>query len=192
MRITGILRLVGFVSVCLFSLQLDLIAASVHFPALTIVMGGGVGLMLLSSGWTKGWRIFCSLAVLFCTPHPDRGGEEEIGGLKILYRHIYGASALGAAIGLITVLGTLQDPSVIGPAMALVLLSLFWATLLAEGVIRTAWLRLEGVTPNDRIKEALVLAVREENESHLIGWSLATMGILFIFLLLLLSFAKFS
>jgi flagellar motor component MotA len=99
-------------------------------PAVLIVFGGGIFFTLAAHGIAG---LKNALAASIGNKHHNAGSAKtHIAVLLTLKNAFLGAGAVGMLIGVIQMLGNLDDPSRIGPAMAVALLSLLYGFLLGD------------------------------------------------------------
>ena len=105
----------------------------IDIPTFLVVVGLTAWSLLLSGlgrGWQEGLRALLS---------PERSSEEALRtGLALVRSGRSGALAgggLAAVFGLIRILRHLQEPAIIGPGMAMLLLGLFYAVVLAYFIL---------------------------------------------------------
>ncbi len=103
----------------------------VNVPALLIVIGGGA---LFSMGQHGPTAVFDALGAGAAT---ESAGElrQRMCVLQSLRDTLCGAAAVGFMIGLLHMLHSLADPSMIGPAVAVSLLTTLYAVILSELVV---------------------------------------------------------
>jgi flagellar motor component MotA len=99
-------------------------------PAVLIVLGGGIFFTMAAHG-------FAGLKNAFTASIGNKNratGSEKthVAVLLTLKNAFLGAAAIGMLIGLIQMLGNMDDPSQIGPSMAVALLSLLYGFLLGD------------------------------------------------------------
>ncbi len=96
-------------------------------------------------------------------------------GVTVLYRAADVAPAMGligTLVGLVQMLGRLEDPATIGPSMAVALLTTFYGAVLANMVFTPLATKLEKIAADERsLNEVYVLGVtsigRQENPRRL-------------------------
>lgn len=110
----------------------------INIPSIAIALGIPLALGLAAYGRRAMARAFGSVLALLWNPDPDHMGSDTPVVLRGLVSYTYAASAIGTFLGLIQVVSFLSDPSVVGPALAVMLLVPLYGVLLAEGVYRPA------------------------------------------------------
>ena len=106
-------------------------------PTSVLFLGGGTALLTLAAHGPSGWRDICAGIKRMLLPalavHSEWGADRcqrvaqvarAAGNTAIMM------AACGAMIGLTQMLANLEDPTKIGPAMAVCLLCTFYATIL--------------------------------------------------------------
>ena len=114
----------------------------IDLPSLLLVSGVTLGVTVWSCSMQD---IFTALSsALFSGPLDE---DDAVRGQAVFNRAADGAVAagmLGTIIGLVQMLNHLDDPSVIGPAMAVALLTLLYGVLLGELCLRSMGADLVG------------------------------------------------
>ncbi len=95
-----------------------------------ISVGGPIALLLVVFGWTG---VRDSVYTLLAGASATRDAEDAVNFFRLGAAFSLACGFLGTLIGLTIMLGNLADPSMIGPAMALALLTQLYAVLLAIG-----------------------------------------------------------
>jgi type III secretory pathway component EscS len=86
--------------------------------------------MALAVGFFGGGATWAALrAGLASNPEPNSGHMRVLNGLRGM---VLGAGGVGMLVGLVQMLQNLEDPTMIGPAMAVALLTVFYALCLGE------------------------------------------------------------
>ena len=110
----------------------------IDFPSLAIVLSATIGLSLLSFGFDGLFVIGRSFRVLCVKPQPVDMQPSTRVMLRGVIKHTYAGGVLGVIMGIILVLQNMGDPSKIGPAIAIGLLTMLYAVLIAEFLFRPA------------------------------------------------------
>ena len=97
-----------------------------------IAIGGPVALLLAVFGWT-GARD--SVLTLLVGASATREAQDAAGFFRLGAAFSLACGFLGTLIGLMIMLGSMDDPSTIGPALAMAMLTQFYAVLLAIGCV---------------------------------------------------------
>ncbi len=94
------------------------------FPSLLIIVGGCFGLTIISFSFKD---ISNALSQVF----GESGGRDELRQAAYFWftmiRNLLAVGAIGTLIGVIQMLGNLEDASTIGPSMAVALITFFYA-----------------------------------------------------------------
>jgi flagellar motor component MotA len=118
--------IIGFVvMVTLTALAMETPLAFVNIPSILIVFG------LIIGGTLASGRKICSVGGVFFKKNPT---TEELWSASDTYRYMkdlaIGAGIVGTLIGLVLMLKNLEDPTQIGPSMAVALLTLLYSVML--------------------------------------------------------------
>ena len=106
-------------------------------PSLVIVVGWSFAVAMMTFGVERLLSGLKALTVLFsASGRPDRAADIQV--LRSLRRNLYAGGVLGVLFGVVAVLSELSDPSMSGPGLATTLVSLIYATVLAELLCRPA------------------------------------------------------
>ena len=103
----------------------------INAPSLLIVIGGGA---LFSMGQHGASAVFQALGA-GQAPDSVGGLKQQVCVLRSLRDALCGSAAVGFLVGLVHMLHNLSDPSAIGPAVAVALLTTLYAVLLSELVV---------------------------------------------------------
>jgi flagellar motor component MotA len=134
-----IATVVGFVS----STTLVIIAmadpiAFFDVPSIIVVVGGIIGLMLFSFPLHNVSSLFRYFGYTVRPPKPGADNSKIIGELEIaivmftkMKSYAQATGWVGFLIGLVLMAGNLDDPALIGPSMAINLLTVFYGTIVA-------------------------------------------------------------
>ncbi|MGN7612790.1 hypothetical protein ACQZV8_11975 [Magnetococcales bacterium HHB-1] len=131
MKYSGI---IGFVlAIAIISIGI-LLGSDLHVffnpPSLIFVLGLTIGLGLLSFGAQKLFfaiKTVFSLTLLGRTPNPEQ--VNLISVIRGLRKHLYYSAMIGAFIGWVQILSTLDDPAALGPAVAVSIFTIFYALI---------------------------------------------------------------
>ena len=104
------------------------LAMFVNVPSIIIVLGGCVFMSMGAHGFGGVWQ---ALSAGFSSSE-DENAKHHIAVLRTVRTTLCASGAIGFLIGLVQMLANLSDPSRIGPAMAVALLTMFYAVFLAE------------------------------------------------------------
>ena len=141
MRILGavVLGLLGwaFLAISPFAAP----SAFIDSPSAILVFGGMLGILLLSHE-ADTWKLFLHFLLQQSRAFSQDDRETLDAFLQTAGRGSLACGGLGTVVGLIIMLGNLDDPAAIGPGMAVALLTILYALLLSELVIRPMRRRL--------------------------------------------------
>jgi hypothetical protein len=149
-NVSGVVGIGLFVSCVLVVTGLyGIISVLVSLPALTVLVGCFVGMGVLSFG-AKGFlhALWATRSLVMAVP-PGAVLTADALALRGLVGITYGGAAIGAVIGLVVMLYNLEHPPSMGAAMAFVVLSVLYATALAEGTLRPALRHVETILSRD-------------------------------------------
>ncbi len=110
-------------------------APLIDFPSAILVLGGVLGILLLSHE-ADTWKLFGRFLLRRSDSFRQNDRETLVAFLQTACRGSLACGGLGTVIGLIIMLCNLDDPSAIGPGMAVTLLTILYALLLSELVIQ--------------------------------------------------------
>lgn len=146
MRISNVIALVlAFLSIGIFMSIGGSLVQFIDFPAMLIVFIGGAFLTLAAYSPARVWQ---TIKDLWNPEQADVSGKEKrrfLEGAEIFERIETIFLSLGFAgmfIGIINCLAHLGDPSIIGPSMAVGLISGFYSVILSKVICQTARLKL--------------------------------------------------
>ncbi len=147
MNLSGILGLFVAAStivgaILLGSPDLGGLAFFVNLPSILFVLGVGCGLELMASSARDLGRALWGIRVLAIEPASDSIAPQDGSILRDLAVRIYIAGLGGTLIGLVQLLSTLDDPTLIWGMLAVGLLPFFAAFVLAEVIVRPAAQRI--------------------------------------------------
>ncbi|MBF0383724.1 MAG: hypothetical protein HQL69_22120 [Magnetococcales bacterium] len=189
MNVSGVVGLAGFfaliIAACMLGGDLDMF---VHIPAIIIAVGVPIAASVTSFGGKNCLEAIKALLVLISTREPTANDRQIIFRLNKFIDHTYAAGIFGAGIGLVQSLANMDDPSKIGPAIALSLISLIYVFLLAEGILRPAMQRLKNTLP-ERVWAESIDKNEAINHAQYLYIGMAIMITISIFFVLILSFS---
>ena len=107
------------------------IASFINLPSILVVIGGMVCFSLVHHDFS---------AIQEAIQHalseaPSPNVQKDIAVLATLRKTTYGSGVAGTLIGLVQMLQNMADPSAIGPAMAVALLTALYSVLIVEFLI---------------------------------------------------------
>ncbi len=106
-------------------------------PAAAIIVSGVfIGAGLMAFGLRTLLDGLLALRVLLVRVPDETLRPQQAHVLRGLIPSAYAAGVLGTIIGLVLMLATLDDPSVIGASIAVAVLTVLYSVLLAEGLLR--------------------------------------------------------
>ena len=134
-----IATVVGFVSsTTLVTIAMADPIAFFDVPSIIVVVGGTIGLMLFSFPLQNVSSLFRYFGYAFIPPKPGADNIKIIGELEIgivyfekMKSYAQATGWVGFLIGLVLMAGNLDDPALIGPSMAINLLTVFYGTIVA-------------------------------------------------------------
>ena len=107
-------------------------------PSVLIVVGGTIGLMLFSFPLQNTLSASRYFGYAFIPPKPGADNSKVIGELEIgivyfekMKSYAQATGLVGFLIGLVLMLANLNDPALIGPNMAIALLTVLYGTIIA-------------------------------------------------------------
>jgi flagellar motor component MotA len=110
----------------------------INVPSFLIVVGCTIGLMLFSFPLHNVSSLFRYFGYAFIPPKPGADNSKIIGELEIaivmftkMKSYAQATGWVGFLIGLVLMAGNLDDPALIGPSMAINLLTVFYGTIVA-------------------------------------------------------------
>ena len=122
------------------------LAMFVNLPSIIIVLGGCV---FMSMGAHGAGGVLQALGAGFSASE-DENAKHHLAVLRTVRTTLCASGAVGFLIGLVQMLANLSDPSAIGPAMAVALLTMFYAVFLAELVVAPMINRLASGTAGEQ------------------------------------------
>lgn len=152
-------------------------------PSFVIVCGGTFAGMFISHSGAEVrhvWGAYFGPRVM--TEQDGQRGALLFGSLGNM---AHGLGLVGTLIGLVQMLQNMEDPSAIGPAMAVALLTLFYGVFLSEVVFRSA--------ESDCLKRSGLYAANGGTQISSRGWSSVAglFVLLWTFMVMLLALADF-
>ena len=130
-----LLWLVLFLGLCILGILLPGagLGPFIHFPSLVIVLGPALIMSLSNFSSPEISRYFA----LGFSKAETNSGELKNGFLyfSALQRYIICSGLIGTFIGLVSMLAVIEDKSLIGGAMSMVLLTILYALILNVGVV---------------------------------------------------------
>ena len=134
-----IATVVGFVSsVALVIIGMGYLPIFMDFQAAVFVVGGIIGLMLFSFPLHNVSSLFRYFGYTVRPPKPGADNSKIIGELEIaivmftkMKSYAQATGWVGFLIGLVLMAGNLDDPALIGPSMAINLLTVLYGILIA-------------------------------------------------------------
>ena len=118
---------------CLFGAAIVLgsdLAMFINLPSLLIVLGGGL-FVPLSFHSPRAIKSALSAGLSETASSPEEI-KTHVGVLATIRTSVVGSGVLGTLIGLVQMLAHFDDPTQIGPAMAVALLTLVYSVFLSE------------------------------------------------------------
>lgn len=152
-RLAGIFGvLVTFSSLALLTALGGSITHFINIPSIVFVICVALGLQLVTVGGSALSDLSFGLRLmLFESPSSAlRAGLAT--DLRVFARYLYVAGVLGMIIGLIQMLANFTDWSQLGPTLSTAPLPLFYATILAECIVRPCANRIEYLQYNNTAK----------------------------------------
>ena len=111
-------------------------------PSIVMVVGWAVAVGIMTFGVSEFLSGVRAIGILFRRSPASPPPATAVAVLRSLRRNLYAGGALGVLIGIVGLLSNLDDPSRMGPALALAFLSVISAVVLAELLCRPAVERL--------------------------------------------------
>jgi flagellar motor component MotA len=115
----------------------------VNIPSMFVTVGVALGLQLVAVGRGAFADRARPIHVLCGNVSASNLKSQYADNLRTMVRHLYTAGGIGTLIGWIQLLTNFDDPSQLGPALAVSLLRLFYAVVLAECIVRPAANRID-------------------------------------------------
>ncbi len=162
----------------------------IDIPSLMIVIGGTSGLCLLSFGWPGLKTTLIAVGGVVRSPDKITATPITVRHLREMIRFLYGMAALGIGIGFFQILAYMHNPSSIGPAMAVALLTPLSASLIAEFLVRPA--RSQLIERGFKEDLSLRASGRRVELDDIVLWGIMTLLAMIMFLVLLLSFSTLT
>jgi flagellar motor component MotA len=155
----------------------------VDLPSLILVVGGVISGAIWSFPLNQTLQVMLAYLV-----RSELSEEEALLGASVFHRWAdlaLGCGMLGSLIGLIQMLQNLDDPTAIGPAMAVALLTLFYGVFMGELVFRNL--------ASDCLSRGNLTAERPSRRGSVsLYGALAMLGVVLLsFFVMLLSMASF-
>lgn len=126
-----------------------LLGIFVNIPSIVVVAGLSLGLQLATTGSRALLRTLSAFRVFVIEVAPATLRQEDAAQLRGLTLHLYAAGVIGTLIGWIQILANIDDWSQLGPAVAVSLLTLFYALVLSECLVRPCADRVEYLLGRD-------------------------------------------
>lgn len=143
-RPAGILGiLVAFCSLVVLTVLGGSITHFINIPSIVFVTCVALGLQLATVGGTALSDLSLGLRSLFFESPPSALRAGLATDLRAFARYLYVAGILGSIIGLIQILASVSDWSVLGAALSTAAMSAFYATILAECIVRPCANRID-------------------------------------------------
>jgi flagellar motor component MotA len=114
-----------------------------NVPSLILCICLPIGLGLASAGWSDLWRAVGSLRHLFTRPKDSDLSIRNVRVLRHMITYAYAAGVIGTAIGWIQSLSHFSGTSYIPAGLSISLLTMFYAIIIAECVLRPTARRIE-------------------------------------------------
>ncbi len=143
MRVAGIVAIFGLMVVAAALSGPPLPLALVNLPILLFCTGVILGLGLVSFGYRDLAQTLSLLPRLLTQTGPLAGSERNAFVLRGLIAHAYAAGTLSALLSLFSVLLTLDDPAKLAVAASLCILSIIYAVVFGECVLRPSLYHLQ-------------------------------------------------
>ena len=143
-RLAGTLGiLVAFCSLMLLIVLGGSITHFINIPSIVFVIFNAIGLQLATVGGSALSDLSLGLRLLLLESPSSALRAGLATDLRIFARYLYVASILGTIIGLIQMLANITDWSVLGVVLSTAALAPFYATILAECIVRPCANRVE-------------------------------------------------
>jgi flagellar motor component MotA len=137
----GLITSLGLiVGACLLGGAPDLF---INIPSIALVGGITLGLQLSTVGTRTFLKTLRALLVILVDNPDVEIRQEDAMNLRAMARQLHAAGAIGVLIGSIQILASIDDWSVLGLAMAVMLLPVLYALVLADCVVRPCAARIE-------------------------------------------------
>jgi len=136
-RLAGILGiLVAFCSLILLTALGGSITHFINIPSIVFVICVALGLQLVTVGGSALSDLSLGLRLLLFEPPSPARHAGLATDLRVFARYLYVAGILGSIIGVIQMLASFSDWSVLGSILSTMALAPFYATILAECIVR--------------------------------------------------------
>ena len=110
----------------------------INWGAAIIVMGGTIGMGLMACGARELFHAIFSLRVVVVHVSRDALHRRDTDVLRTLTIYCYASGVIGTGIGAIQILASISDFNQLGPATGVGLLTIFYALLASETLLRPA------------------------------------------------------
>lgn len=143
-RLSGTLGiLVAFCSLLVLTVPGGSVTHFINIPSIVFVTCVALGLQLATVGGTALSDLSLGLRLLFFESPPSALRAGLATDLRAFARYLYVAGILGSIIGLIQMLASFSDWSSLSFALVTMALTPFYATILAECVVRPCANRID-------------------------------------------------
>ncbi len=120
--------------------------AFIHFPALIVVIGIAVGRCSISCGLNN---LVSGIRALFVMPRDATSLSFVANILRRLAIYTYAGGIIGTMIGLIQIGNNTSEHHALGPGLAYAFLTLFYAVVISECILRPNAHRIETALNSD-------------------------------------------
>jgi flagellar motor component MotA len=107
-----------------------------NIPSAVIVVGETVALVLISCGAKELFRALLTLRIVVAHLPGDALRQRDADVLRALTIYCYASAVIGTMIGAVQMLIGLEDINMLGPSVAVSLLTVFYTILLSEALLR--------------------------------------------------------
>lgn len=114
-----------------------------NIPSAIVVIGVVLGLQLMMHGARGLGDNLRAFRVFVVNVSPASLDREAPANLRSMVVHLYAAGVIGMTIGLVQMLSNMDDPSQVAPALAVSMLTVFYAAVLSECLVRPCANRVE-------------------------------------------------